>query len=219
MFTFITLGGDVVPDTGDVFIAGQSIKRFPKKARFSLGVCPQFTAIDSQLTVKEHLQIYGRLKGLGKGAVLHDNVRSLLGATGLLSYADRLASKLSGGNQRKLSLAIALMGKFFLSRSSVLFMFYRQSFCYTHRRIFDWRRCENEARHVDNTEKCRSGEGGCDYDPYVLRRLRQPTSTNMSPFSDSMEEASALANKVGILAKRMLGEFIALLPDHVLIYL
>ncbi len=107
----LSIGGDVVPDAGDILIAGESIRDNPKKARFSLGVCPQFTAVDSQLTVKEHLQIYGRLKGLGTGIVLSKNVESLLGATGLLSYADRLASKLSGGNQRKLSLAIALMGK------------------------------------------------------------------------------------------------------------
>lgn len=35
-------------------------------------------------------------------------------ATALITFADRLASKLSGGNQRKLSLAIALLGKIYL---------------------------------------------------------------------------------------------------------
>ncbi|KAF9018074.1 hypothetical protein BDZ89DRAFT_1094172 [Hymenopellis radicata] len=157
--TFNMIRGDVVPDTGDVFIAGQSIK-----------LCPQFTAIDSQLTVKEHLQIYGRLKGLGTGAVLHNNVRSLLGATGLLSYADRLASKLSGGNQRKLSLAIALMGN-----PSVILI-------------------DEFSTGVDVKMK---------RDMWITLKNVAPTNTN-SPFSDSMEEASALANKVGILAKRML---------------
>lgn len=105
------IGGDVQPDIGDVTIAGESVIRHPKKARFALGVCPQFTAIDSQLTVQEHLEIYGRLKGLGHGDVLRNNVETLLHATGLVLYAHRLASKLSGGNQRKLSLAIALIGK------------------------------------------------------------------------------------------------------------
>lgn len=82
----------------------------PRSARLSLGVCPQFTAIDSQLTVREHLLIYGRLKGLHRGEELKHNVESLMYATSLHMYADRLASKLSGGNQRKLSLAIALIG-------------------------------------------------------------------------------------------------------------
>lgn len=85
--------------------------RHPKKARFSLGVCPQFTAIDSQMTVREHLLIYGQLKGVPGGLVLANDIEVLLKATGLAVYADRLASKLSGGNQRKLSLAIALIGE------------------------------------------------------------------------------------------------------------
>lgn len=106
------LGGEVIPDGGDVFINGTSVIHHPKSARLSLGVCPQFTAIDSQLTVREHLMVYGRLKGLYRGDELHRNVEDLMRATSLYVYADRLASKLSGGNQRKLSLAIALIGEF-----------------------------------------------------------------------------------------------------------
>jgi ABC-type multidrug transport system ATPase subunit len=103
----------VVPEVGDVLIKGVSVVHYPRAARVSLGVCPQFTAIDSQLTVREHLIIYGRLKGL-RGGELRDNVEALMRATTLITYADRLASKLSGGNQRKLSLAIALIGTFHL---------------------------------------------------------------------------------------------------------
>ena len=104
-------GGDVVPDTGDVKIKGISVVNSPRNARLALGVCPQFTAIDAQLTVREHLLIYGRLKGLAYGSELSSNVESLMVATSLNMYADRLASQLSGGNQRKLSLAIALIGQ------------------------------------------------------------------------------------------------------------
>ena len=93
-----------------MLINGTSIVHHPRSARLSLGVCPQFTAIDSQLTVREHLMIYGRLKGLYRGEELTRNVECLMRATALHTYADRLASKLSGGNQRKLSLAIALIG-------------------------------------------------------------------------------------------------------------
>lgn len=88
-----------------------SVVHHPRSARLSLGVCPQFTAIDSQMTVREHLVIYGRLKGLYRGEELRRNVDDLMQATSLHVYADRLASKLSGGNQRKLSLAIALIGE------------------------------------------------------------------------------------------------------------
>jgi ATP-binding cassette subfamily A (ABC1) protein 3 len=103
-------GGDVIPDAGDVVIDGTSVVQCPRIARLSLGVCPQFTAIDSQLTVREHLVIYGRLKGLKQGEELDGNIKTILQATSLLPYVDQFANKLSGGNQRKLSLAIALMG-------------------------------------------------------------------------------------------------------------
>jgi ATP-binding cassette subfamily A (ABC1) protein 3 len=103
-------GGDVVPDTGDILINGTSVIRHPRTARAALGVCPQFTAIDSQLTVREHLFVYGRLKGLQQGPQLDESIKIVLHGTSLTIYADRLASKLSGGNQRKLSLAIALIG-------------------------------------------------------------------------------------------------------------
>ena len=66
-------------------------------------------SIDTQLTVRENLLIYARLKGLGKLAG-HD-VEALMEATTLAQYGDRLASQLSGGNQRKLALAIALIGR------------------------------------------------------------------------------------------------------------
>ena len=104
-------GGEVIPDEGDVLIYDVSVIHHPRSARLSLGVCPQFTAIDSQLTVREHLLVYGRLKGLYRGEELTSNVENLMRATSLHMYADRLASKLSGGNQRKLSLAIALIGR------------------------------------------------------------------------------------------------------------
>ena len=73
-------------------------------------MCPQFTAIDAQLSVREHLHLYARLKGLPLNEV-RSNADRVMRATGLEAYADRLANKLSGGNQRKLALAIALLGE------------------------------------------------------------------------------------------------------------
>ena len=109
--TFNIIRGQLSPNTGDVFLNGMSITTQSSRARVSLGVCPQFTAIDSQLNVREHLVIYGRLKGL-RGDELQKNVITLMKATELWRYRDRLASKLSGGNQRKLALAIAMIGAF-----------------------------------------------------------------------------------------------------------
>ena len=60
--------------------------------------------------MREHLVLYGRLKGIPRGPDLDRNVDALLKVTDLAQYTDRLAGQLSGGNQRKLALAIAMIG-------------------------------------------------------------------------------------------------------------
>lgn len=113
---FNIIRGQLTPSNGDAFLNGVSITMRSSRARVSLGVCPQFTAIDSQLSVSEHLVVYGRLKGL-RGEDLEKDVTALMKATELWRYRGMMASKLSGGNQRKLALAIAMIGVYF--RSSV----------------------------------------------------------------------------------------------------
>ena len=71
----LDIDGDILPDIGDVFIDGVSVVDIPEW----LVVCPQFTAIDSQLTVREHLIVYGRLKGLRKGQELEESVEAIPG--------------------------------------------------------------------------------------------------------------------------------------------
>ncbi|KAH9486185.1 ABC transporter A family member 6 [Psilocybe cubensis] len=168
--TFNMIRGDISPDAGDVFIDGHSVLHHPRLARLALGVCPQFTAIDSQLTVREHLVIYGRLKGLKWGRELDESVNMILQGTSLHMYADRMANKLSGGNQRKLSLAIALLGN-----PSVVLI-------------------DEFSSGVDPKMKREMWE--------TLRKVSSGKAILIT--THSMEEASALANCVGILAKRIL---------------
>ena len=59
------------------------------------------------MTVREHLIFYARAKGIKTVAA---DIELLMKNIGLQTYENRLASKLSGGNKRKLSLAIALLG-------------------------------------------------------------------------------------------------------------
>lgn len=91
---------------GDVQIADLSITAHRAAARQHLGVCPQFDAMDT-MTVREHLAFYAAARGVPDVA---GNVAAVLASTGLARFADRLAHRLSGGNKRKLSLGIALMG-------------------------------------------------------------------------------------------------------------
>ncbi|CAE6424352.1 unnamed protein product [Rhizoctonia solani] len=110
---FNLIQGHLLPDRTDpacnVFIDGRSIITGRNKARSRLGVCPQATALESVLTVREHLEMYARCKGL-RGKDLDRNVECIMAATQLLPHSHKYANKLSGGNQRKLSLAIALLG-------------------------------------------------------------------------------------------------------------
>jgi hypothetical protein len=70
--------------------------------------CPQFDALDI-MTTREHLEFYARAKGIKN---VTQDVDLVMEKIGLKAYETRLASKLSGGNKRKLSLAIALLGLF-----------------------------------------------------------------------------------------------------------
>ncbi|EPE08125.1 abc transporter [Ophiostoma piceae UAMH 11346] len=104
--TISMIRGDIKPDDGDVFVEGLSVTKKLVAARGSLGVCPQFDAVD-QMTVREHLRFYARVRGISD---VEYNVNAIIRAVGLTAFRDRQALALSGGNKRKLSLGIALMG-------------------------------------------------------------------------------------------------------------
>ena len=71
-------------------------------------VCPQYDALDL-LNTREHLAFYAKIKGVKN---VRANVDAIMDRLGLKPHEFRQASKLSGGNKRKLSLAIALLGMF-----------------------------------------------------------------------------------------------------------
>ncbi|GAB7358743.1 hypothetical protein MBLNU230_g3972t1 [Neophaeotheca triangularis] len=106
--TLSLIRGDIKPSSraSDVLISGTSVNKDRLGARRLLGVCPQFNTMD-YMTVTEHLSFYARVRGVPD---ITNNVAKVMEAVGLSSYRDRMAGKLSGGNQRKLSLATAIIG-------------------------------------------------------------------------------------------------------------
>ncbi|EGX88693.1 ABC transporter [Cordyceps militaris CM01] len=106
--TISIIRGDIAPSRsgGDVFVENASVTKNRPAARANLGVCPQFDAIDS-MTVVEHLQHYARIRGISD---VDHQVTAVIRAVGLEAYTGVMAHTLSGGNKRKLSLAIALTG-------------------------------------------------------------------------------------------------------------
>lgn len=104
--TVSMIRGDLDPTKGDVLVEQISVSQNRALARANMGVCPQFDALDA-LTTKEHLSHYARLRGISN---VPRQVEAVIQAVGLQEYRETMASHLSGGNKRKLSLGIALTG-------------------------------------------------------------------------------------------------------------
>jgi ABC-2 type transport system ATP-binding protein len=102
------------PDAGKCFINGFDVIKEPYEIRKFIGVVPQENNLDRDLTVYENLFIYGKLH---KVKDLKVKIKNLLEMMGLWERKDTLVSKLSGGMQRRLLLARAL-----LSDPKVLFL-------------------------------------------------------------------------------------------------
>ncbi|CAI2383085.1 unnamed protein product [Moneuplotes crassus] len=94
---------------GDCYINGYSSKRDLIKARNQFGYCPQDNPIFKNLTVIEHLEFYARAKRIPRTYREQLN-QDILKKLNLLKYKNKRAWKLSEGNKRKLSVAIALLG-------------------------------------------------------------------------------------------------------------
>jgi ABC-type multidrug transport system ATPase subunit len=95
---------ELSPDRGQILLQGEDSRT--RSAQRYLGVCPQYDALDFMTTEKQ-LAFYARIKGIKD---VKGNVNHIMARLDLAVHAKTRASKLSGGNKRKLSLAIALMG-------------------------------------------------------------------------------------------------------------
>ncbi|KZL87792.1 abc transporter [Colletotrichum incanum] len=106
--TISLIRGDIKPSRngGEILIEDKSVIHDLAGARANLGVCPQHDAMDL-MTVREHLEFYARVRGIPD---IDHNVNAVIHAVGLQAFSTRMAHALSGGNKRKLSLGIALMG-------------------------------------------------------------------------------------------------------------
>uniref|UniRef100_H3CLI7 ATP binding cassette subfamily A member 1 n=1 Tax=Tetraodon nigroviridis TaxID=99883 RepID=H3CLI7_TETNG len=107
--TMSILTGLFPPTSGTAFILGRDIRTELSAIRQSLGVCPQHNVLFSMLTVEEHIWFYGRLKGMSEEQVRAE-IHQILQDTGLPHKRSSRTSALSGGMQRKLSVALAFVG-------------------------------------------------------------------------------------------------------------
>lgn len=96
------------PDSGDALLKGKSILRDSDGVKSIIAVSPQETAVAPLLSVRENLALMAGIHGMNK-AETAAKIGELSEKLGLESVLSRKAGKLSGGWQRRLSIAMALI--------------------------------------------------------------------------------------------------------------
>lgn len=130
--TISMLTGMLDSTGGDALINGRSIKTDMSTIRASLGICPQFDVLWPMMTVREHLTLYAAFGGMPRSEV-RDAVVHAVAEVALLEKLDTPTGNLSGGQKRKLSLAIA-----FVTKPDVVFLDEPTSGMDPYSRRFTW---------------------------------------------------------------------------------
>lgn len=104
------------PTSGDATLLGDSIVSNPHAVKEKINVSPQETAVARNLTVKENLELIAQIYGFDKKAAAM-KVEEMLTTFSLTEVAKQKAKTLSGGTQRRLSIAMAL-----ISNPKILFL-------------------------------------------------------------------------------------------------
>ena len=104
------------PTGGDACVGGYSITKEPEQVKGLIGVSPQETAVAPNLSVRENLELICGIHGFPKKKT-SAKIRELSRQFALDSVMERKAGKLSGGWQRRVSIAMAL-----ISEPQILFL-------------------------------------------------------------------------------------------------
>ncbi|MEU8778400.1 ABC transporter ATP-binding protein [Streptomyces sp. NPDC048606] len=102
------VAGLLRPDAGEIEIGGIPSARDPRRARRALGLAPQELGVYPPLTVRQNLRFFAELAGLRRREATRriEEVAEPLGLTALL---ERRVARLSGGEQRRVHTAMALL--------------------------------------------------------------------------------------------------------------
>jgi ABC-type branched-subunit amino acid transport system ATPase component len=103
------VSGQELPSSGFALINGYDVVTHTSQAQRSMGLCPQFDTLLERLSVRENLLFFGTMKGVSQKEVV-SVVEAFMQAMSIKRYENKLIQQLSGGNRRKVSLAVALMG-------------------------------------------------------------------------------------------------------------
>ena len=107
--TISVLAGDFPPTSGTASISGFDVVTQSSEAKRELGYCPQFDALIDLMTPKEHLELYCNLRGVPRDKI-DGMCQALMELLSLEMHKDTICKSLSGGNKRKTSVAISMIG-------------------------------------------------------------------------------------------------------------
>ena len=101
---------ELKPTSGAIKIFGVDAVKNANKAKLSMGVTPQEAGVFETLTVREHLELFGKLKGLNKSSARAET-DELLKNLELETQAKKQVGELSGGQRRRILIGLAFLGK------------------------------------------------------------------------------------------------------------
>ncbi|PTM56946.1 ABC transporter ATP-binding protein [Desmospora activa] len=110
------LSGLLTPASGDAWMNGDSIVQNPAAVKQKINLSPQESAVAPNLTARENLEFVARIYGLNKDTA-EQKADELMVRFGLTDRAKSKAKSLSGGLQRRLSIAMAM-----ISNPEILFL-------------------------------------------------------------------------------------------------
>ena len=96
------------PTRGDALVYGKSIVKEPEKVKELIGISPQENSFAKKLTVEENLRFMCGIYGMDKEKT-DKNVEDIIGQFSLSDVRGQMAGKLSGGWQKRLSIAMAII--------------------------------------------------------------------------------------------------------------
>lgn len=101
--------GELRPTSGSIHVMDVDVVNDHTRARSFMGVVPQDAEPFDHLRPREHLQFFGRMRGMTRGGAAR-RAGELIASLGLGQHERHLARQLSGGLKRKLLMGIALVG-------------------------------------------------------------------------------------------------------------
>ena len=207
---------------GDLRILGMDPATDGPAIRARIGVCPQEDTLDTELTVRDNLYVYGRYFGLPRKEV-RDRVDELLAFVQLTEKADAMVEDLSGGMKRRLTIARSL-----INRPDVLLLDEPTTGLDPQARHVVWDRLfrlkQQGVTLVLTTHYMDEAEQLCDRlvvmdkglivaEGSPLELIRQHSTREVAELRFGVGEHERIAEKIADLADR-----VEVLPDRLLVY-